>query len=84
MIDEIDEIGGNRENSHEATGKITGVLLKKLDGMERISNILLVGATNRKDSLDPALISRFKYSQYFRLPNEIEISKIVSYYLPEL
>ena len=84
MIDEIDEIGGNREKSHEATGKITGVLLKKLDGMERIGNILLVGATNRKDALDPALISRFKYSQYFRLPNEIEISKIVSHYLPEL
>ncbi len=84
MIDEIDEIGGNREKSHEATGKITGVLLKKLDGMERIKNILLVGATNRKDVLDPALMSRFKYSQYFRLPNEVEIAKIVSYYLPEL
>jgi AAA+ superfamily predicted ATPase len=52
--------------------------------MERISNILLVGATNRKDALDPALISRFKYSQFFRLPNENEISKIVSHYLPEL
>lgn len=70
MIDEIDEIGGDREKSHEATGKITGVLLKKLDGMERIDNILLIGATNRKDMLDTALLSRFKYSQFFRLPNE--------------
>jgi SpoVK/Ycf46/Vps4 family AAA+-type ATPase len=84
MIDEIDEIGSNRENSSEASGKVTGVLLKKLDGMERIKNILLIGATNCKNMLDPALISRLKYSQFFRLPNEAEILKIVTYYLPEL
>ncbi len=84
MIDEIDEIGGSREKSHEATGKITGVLLKKLDGMERIDNILLIGATNRKNTLDAALLSRFKYSQFFRLPNESEILQIVTHYLPDL
>jgi SpoVK/Ycf46/Vps4 family AAA+-type ATPase len=84
MIDEIDEIGGNREKSHEASGKITGVLLKKLDGIERINNILLVGATNRKESLDPALLDRFKHSQFFRLPDAEEVSAIVRYYIPEL
>ncbi|MEF2175951.1 MAG: ATP-binding protein [Candidatus Absconditabacteria bacterium] len=84
MFDEIDEIGGNRDKSHEATGKLTGVLLKKLDGMERIQNIILVGATNRKDSLDPALISRFKHSQFFRLPNCEEIINIASFYIDKL
>ncbi len=84
MIDEIDEIGGNRESSHEASGKITGVLLKKLDGMERIKNILLIGATNREHMLDPALKSRFKYSQFFRLPHESEVTLIVRHYLPDI
>lgn len=84
MFDEIDEIGWNRDKSHEATGKLTWVLLKKLDGMEKIQNIILVWATNRKDSLDPALISRFKHSQYFRLPNCEEIISIASFYINTL
>ena len=33
MIDEIDEIGKSREDSYEATARMTGVLLKKLDGI---------------------------------------------------
>ncbi len=80
MIDEIDEIWWNRESSHEATWRITWVLLKKLDWIEKLQNILLIGSTNRKNSLDPALRSRFKTEQYFREPNLEEIKAILSYY----
>jgi AAA+ superfamily predicted ATPase len=83
MIDEIDEIGRNRDDSHEATGRMTGVLLKKLDGMEQIPNILLIGSTNRKDSMDEALLSRFGQQIYFRLPVLPEIHHIFSFYIPE-
>lgn len=83
MIDEIDEIGKNRENSHEATGRMTGVLLKKLDGIEQVANILLIGSTNRKDSMDEALLSRFSRQVYFRLPNTPEIRHILTFYIPE-
>ncbi len=82
MIDEIDEIGKNRENSHEATGRMTGVLLKKLDGIEQVGNLLLIGSTNRKDSLDSALLSRFSRQVFFRLPNTAEIRHILSLYIP--
>lgn len=82
MIDEIDEIGKNRENSHEATGRMTGVLLKKLDGIEQVKNLLLIGSTNRKDSLDPALLSRFSRQVFFRLPDINEIRHILSLYIP--
>ncbi|MDQ1343872.1 MAG: hypothetical protein QG650_592 [Patescibacteria group bacterium] len=82
MIDEIDEIGKNREESHEATGRITGVLLKKLDGIEKVQNLLLIGSTNRKDAMDPALLSRFARQVYFRNPNENEAKLIFGHYLP--
>ncbi len=83
MIDEIDEIGKNREDSHEATGRMTGVLLKKLDGIEQVWNLLLIGSTNRKDVMDPALLSRFSQQMFFRLPNNKEIQSIFSFYIPD-
>lgn len=81
MIDEIDEIGWDRNNSHEATGRITWVLLKKLDGLERIENTLLICSTNRKDAMDAALLSRFKLHQNFRNPSREEIPEILNYYI---
>lgn len=82
MIDEIDEIGRNRDESHEASGRITGVLLKKLDGMEKVGNLLLIGSTNRKESMDSALLSRFSQKVFFRNPVSSEVRRIFSHYLP--
>ena len=85
MIDEIDEIWWNRDkSSSDASNRILWVLLKKLDWLEKIDNILLIGWTNRNDSLDLALLSRFSQQIEFRLPNEKEIVSILRYYLPIL
>ena len=53
---------------HEATRRILGVLLRQLDGFEGKRSIV-IGATNRKQDLDPALLSRFDTSIYFQLPS---------------
>jgi cell division protease FtsH len=47
------------------------------------ANVLVVGATNRKDDLDPALVrpGRFDRSIYFGLPGRSARSDIVAYYL---
>jgi cell division protease FtsH len=47
------------------------------------ANVLVVGATNRKDDLDPALIrpGRFDRSIYFGLPGRRARADIVAYYL---
>ncbi len=82
MIDEIDEIWTNRDKtSSDASNRILWVLLKKLDWLEKIDNILLIGWTNRNDSLDPALVSRFSQQIEFRLPNKEERKSILKYYL---
>ena len=41
-------------------------------------NILVVGATNMFDSLDPAVIDRIKFSAYVGLPKEEEIEKLLA------
>lgn len=84
MIDEIDEIGANRDESHEATGRVTWVLLKKLDGIEKIENILLIASTNRLNKLDPALVNRSHLTLHFRNPNTEEINAIIKYYIPNI
>ncbi len=81
MIDEIDEIWANRDNSHEATARVTWVLLKKLDWVEKIDDILLVASTNRLNKLDPALVSRSNLNLNFRRPNKNEISLILNHYI---
>ena len=47
------------------------------------ANVLVVGATNRKDDLDPALIrpGRFDRTIYFGLPGRQSRGEIVEYYL---
>lgn len=84
MIDEIDEIWANRDTSHEATWRITWVLLKKLDGFEKIDNILLLASTNRLKDLDPALVSRSNLTLNFKNPNKSEINAILNHYINNL
>ena len=50
---------------------------------EEAANILVIGATNRKDDLDPALLrpGRFDRSIYFDLPTRSGRREIIDYYL---
>ena len=55
---------------HEATRRLLGVLLRQLDGFGPQSRSIVVGATNRRQDLDPALLSRFDAAVTFGLPSE--------------
>ena len=54
---------------HEATRRVLSVLLQRMEGLEGKSRTTLVAATNRRQDLDPALLSRFGLSLRFDLPN---------------
>jgi cell division protease FtsH len=47
------------------------------------ANVLIIGATNRKDDLDPALLrpGRFDRSIYFGLPGRVARGDVIAYYL---
>ncbi|WP_445474187.1 CDC48 family AAA ATPase [Methanococcoides methylutens] len=56
FIDEIDSIAPKRENvTGEVERRVVAQLLTLMDGMEERGQIVVIGATNRVDSIDPAL-----------------------------
>lgn len=81
FLDEIDSLAGSRnDNMIEATRKLLSVLLRKLDGFEGKPKTITIGATNRKQDLDNALLSRFDKSIYFPLPDLEERAAILGNY----
>lgn len=56
LIDELDALAGNRNQSNEVTSRIVTVLNTNLSGLaERPQGIVVVGTTNRVDAIDPAI-----------------------------
>lgn len=44
---------------HEVSRRLLSVLLREIDGFDLSKRTVVIGATNRKQDLDPALISRW-------------------------
>ncbi len=56
FLDEIDSIAPSRDEvSGEVERRVVAQLLTLMDGMGGRGNVIVIGATNREDSLDPAL-----------------------------
>ena len=59
FIDEIDSLvpaRGSSANEPQVTGRVVNTILAEMDGMEELSSVVLVGATNRPGLVDPALL----------------------------
>ena len=57
FFDEMDSIAPSRYGGSEGTwDRVVNQILTSLDGMETMKNVLVVGATNRPDMIDPALL----------------------------
>ncbi|KAF2069662.1 hypothetical protein CYY_009023 [Polysphondylium violaceum] len=68
FIDEMDALCPKRdESSTEVEKRVVGSLLTLMDGTESSEKVVVIGCTNRPDSLDPAL------RRPGRFDNEIEI-----------
>ncbi|OIB56843.1 AAA family ATPase [Natrialba sp. SSL1] len=55
FFDEIDSIAGTRDDDGDAENRIVGQLLTLMDGLDARGEVIVIGATNRVDSIDPAL-----------------------------
>jgi proteasome-associated ATPase len=58
FFDEIDAIGRRRgtDAASSAPDRILATFLAQLDGVQEVNNLVIVGATNRADILDPGLL----------------------------
>lgn len=72
FFDEIDSIGKSREKSQDSGLNVVTTLLNEMDGIEALKEVFIIGATNRPDILDSALIrtGRFDSLIHIALPNE--------------
>ncbi|KZC12881.1 Peroxisome assembly factor 2 [Dufourea novaeangliae] len=59
FFDELDSLAPNRGRSGDSGGvmdRVVSQLLAEMDGLDCSSNIFIIGATNRPDLIDPALL----------------------------
>lgn len=85
FIDEIDALAGSRDSDmHEASRRVLSTLLRKIDSFESTTDVLLICATNRKQDLDQAMLSRIDLSIKFSLPDKHSRAAIFRRYAKHL
>jgi transitional endoplasmic reticulum ATPase len=89
FFDEIDALASKRgyETGTKVTERVLNQLLAEMDGIEDLSNVIVIGATNRPDMLDSALMrpGRFDRIVYVNTPDKdgrLEILKIHTKNMP--
>jgi transitional endoplasmic reticulum ATPase len=76
FLDELDSIakarGGNMGDAGGASDRVVNQLLTEMDGMNAKKNVFIIGATNRPDQIDPAILRPGRLDQliYVPLPDE--------------
>jgi len=73
FVDEIDAIAPKREEAYgDVEKRVVAQLLALMDGLTDRGNVIVLGATNRPDSLDPAIRrpGRFDREVEISVPNE--------------
>lgn len=80
FIDEIDAIAPKREEAYgDVEKRVVAQLLALMDGLNDRGNVIVLGATNRPDSIDPALRRPGRFDREFEIsvPNEDERLEIL-------
>lgn len=87
FLDEIDAIGSRDELGNDSERRSTiNAFLSEMDGMETNGRLLVVGATNHLDRLDPALRrpGRFDRIVHIPLPSAPDREAILDKYLTDV
>jgi transitional endoplasmic reticulum ATPase len=66
FIDEIDSLvpaRGSSGNEPQVTARVVNTILAEMDGMEELNSIVVIGATNRPNLVDPALLRPGRFDE---------------------
>jgi len=82
FFDEIDAIAPKRGTHDPVMDRVVSQLLTEIDGFTPLTNVVVIGATNRIEILDPALLERFTRHFEFTYPkNKEEKLEIIEIHL---
>jgi transitional endoplasmic reticulum ATPase len=80
FFDELDSIakarGGSLGDAGGAGDRVLNQILTEMDGMNAKKNVFIIGATNRPDQIDPALLRPGRLDQLIYIPLPDEPSRI--------
>jgi transitional endoplasmic reticulum ATPase len=80
FFDEIDAIaprrGGGFSGDSHVTERLISQLLTELDGLEILTNVVVIGATNRPDIIDAALLRPGRFDRLLYVPSPDRNSRI--------
>ncbi len=71
FLDELDAlvpIRGTAAGEPHATERIVNQLLSEMDGLEELRGVVVIGATNRPDIIDPALLRPGRFDELIMVP----------------
>merc|ERR1712151_1023663 len=72
FFDELDSIARSRGSSNGDAGgagdRVINQILTEMDGVEAKKNVFIIGATNRPDILDPAILRPGRLDQKIYIP----------------
>jgi transitional endoplasmic reticulum ATPase len=72
FLDEVDALvprrGSGGSGSH-VTENVVSQILTEIDGLEELHNVLIIGATNRLDIVDEALLRPGRFDRIIEVPN---------------
>ena len=75
FLDEVDALvprrGSGGSDSH-VTENVVSQILTEIDGLEELNNVLIIGATNRLDIVDEALLRPGRFDRIIKVPNPDE------------
>ncbi|HOI70596.1 MAG: CDC48 family AAA ATPase [Methanothrix sp.] len=65
FFDELDAIAPMRgmEEGHRTSERVVNQLLAEMDGLETLKDVVVIGATNRPDIIDPALLRSGRFDR---------------------
>ncbi|MDT4992255.1 MAG: hypothetical protein QOH97_2147 [Actinoplanes sp.] len=70
FLDEVDALAPTRGQATDGgtTDRVVAALLTELDGVESLRNVVVIGATNRPDLIDPALLRPGRLERLIYVP----------------
>ena len=81
FFDEIDAMAPVRSGDNQGGGRLVSQLLMELDNLMDAAGVIVIGATNRPDMLDPALMRAGRFDYRIELPRPAAAERLEIFHI---